>query len=518
MTFPPQGPESAGEPAHGTGAEPAESAPAPAPEVPASSPGQAPFGWTSPAGSPAPGGASAPSGWAAPAGWNSPSTPAPNSVEQQAPQWQPPAGWLVAPPARPARQVSGRSFIAIILAVAIAFAAGAAVGVSTGTTPGVAGGPGLPQPSASFPPQFAVYEQAWQILHDKYVDPTALDPTVLTYGSITGLLSAVGDTDHTRFLTPADLAAENSSLSGTVVGIGAEMSTVNGAPVIQSVIPDSPAEKAGLLGGDTVVSVDGVATDGQSVDQVVSKIRGAEGTTVVLSILRTGNTTPFNVSIVRAKVDVPSVSWAMVPGTTVADVRIEQFASNATAELVTAIAAARKAGATSLILDLRGNPGGYVDQAVGVASQFLSGGDVYREQDRTGSIKEIPVKAGGTDTDLPMAVLVDNGTASSAEIVSGALQDAKRATLIGAKTFGTGTVLQPFTLSDGSALLIGTIEWLTRDGRQIWKKGIVPDIALDSTPKGKILVPGDLSKMTAAQLAASGDAQLIKGVSIVTGN
>ena len=439
-----------------------------------------------------------PAGWAAPSGW------------------QPPAAWQVAP-VRTNSSLSGRSLIAIMLAVVIAFVAGAAVAGPGSLTPGISTTPtALPRPAGSFPPEFAVYEQAWQLLHDKYVDPSALDPTTLTYGSINGLLSAVGDTGHTRFLSPQDLAAENSSLSGSVVGIGAVMSTVNGSPVIQSVIADSPADKAGLESGDTVLSVDGTLTRGESVDAVVSKIRGAAGTSVTLSILRTGASVPFSVTIVRAKVDVPSVSWAMVPGTTVADIRIEEFSTNATTELVTDIAAARKAGATAVVLDLRGNPGGYVDQAVGVASQFLSSGDVYREQDRSGSVREIAVKDGGTDTDLPLDVLVDNGTASSSEIVAGALQDAKRATLIGAKTFGTGTVLQQFPLSDGSALLIGTVEWLTRDGRQIWKKGIVPDIALDSTPAGKVVVPNDLHQMSAAQLAASGDSQLIKAVALLT--
>jgi len=426
--------------------------------------------------------------------------------------WGPPPGWQVSAPNRN-RQASRRGVVAFILAIAIAFGAGGAIGLSAAP---VAGGTiGLPQPNVSFPPQFTVYEQAWQILQQNYVDPKALDPTTLTYGSISGLLSAVGDTDHTRFLSPQDLADENSSLSGSVVGIGAVMSTVNGAPVIQSVIPGSPAEKAGLLGGDTVLSVDDVSTQGQSIDTVVAKIRGTAGTSVTLSIEHVGATDPVSVTIVRAQVDVPSVSWALIPGTKIADIRIEQFASNATDELVSMIAAARAAGATSLVLDLRGNPGGYVDEAVGVASQFLKDGDVYREQDRSGSIKEIPVKAGGTATDLPMAVLVDNGTASSAEIVSGAIQDAKRGTLIGEKTFGTGTVLSQFKLSDGSALLIGTIEWLTRDGRQIWKQGIVPDITLDSTPKGTVITPTDLGKMSAAQLAASGDAQLLKGISVV---
>jgi carboxyl-terminal processing protease len=506
MTLPPQGTGSPDESVPGT-------SPGLVSETPlgASEPGFRPWltaGWPGPD---QPGQPAQP-GWQAPPGWQNPQAP---PAWQNPPGWQAPFGWQGPTPRRD-RQPSGRAIFAFVLVIAIAFGAGGAVGLSQGSGSGLGGSTGLLQPSSSFPPQFAVYEQAWQILHDKYVDPKALDPTTLTYGSISGLLSAVGDTDHTRFLTPQDLANENSSLSGSVVGIGAEMSTVNGAPVIQSVIPGSPAEKAGLLGGDTVLSVDGTSTDGQSVDTVVSRIRGDAGTTVTLSILHTAAAAPIEVKIVRAKVDVPSVSWAMVPGTKVADVRIEEFATNATSQLVTIIAAARKGGATALILDLRGNPGGYVDEAVGVASQFLKDGDVYREQDRTGSIKEIPIKPGGTDTDLPLAVLVDTGTASSAEIVSGALQDAKRGTLIGAKTFGTGTVLQQFPLSDGSALLIGTIEWLTRDGRQIWKQGIQPDIPLDSTPKGKIVAPVDLAKMTAAQLAASGDAQLLKGVAVLT--
>ncbi|MGH2465266.1 MAG: S41 family peptidase, partial [Candidatus Limnocylindrales bacterium] len=287
--------------------------------------------------------------------------------------------------------------------------------------------------------------------------------------------------------------------------------------VIATVIPGSPAEKAGLLSGDIIFDVDGVSTAGQSIDTVVGRIRGDAGTTVTLTIQHAASTAQFDVDIVRAKVDVPSVTWALVPGTKVADVRIEQFANNTTDDLVSTIAAARKAGATSLVLDLRGNPGGYVDEAVGVASQFLKDGDVYRSEDRSGTIKEVAVKSGGTATDLPMDVLVDNNTASSAEIVSGAIQDAKRGELIGQKTFGTGTVLSQFNLTDGSALLVGTVEWLTRDGRQIWKVGIEPDVTLASTPAGTIVTPTDLSKMSAAKLSAAGDAQLLKGISLLTG-
>jgi carboxyl-terminal processing protease len=524
MTFPPQGPGPGDQPS----ANPDPSAPdgagslaGPTSDQPAQPAPPAEWlapGWSSP--NPATPDAGSPAG----AQWGQ---PAPSSTGQSGPwgqpaaaatSWQSPQGWQPIPvqAASPKRDrlPAVRNVFALILAIAIAFAAGAAIGAPAAG--GGLAGSNLPQTSASFPPEFAVYEQAWKILHDNYVDPSALDPTALTYGSISGLMSAVGDTDHTRFLSPTDLANENSSLSGQVVGIGAEMSTVNGNPVIQSVIPGSPAEKAGLVGGDTVLSVDGVSTSGQSVDTVVSKIRGDAGTTVVLSIQHAGASSPVTISIVRAKVEVPSVSWAMIPGTKIADIRIEQFATNATKELTDQAAAARKAGATAMILDLRGNPGGYVGEAVGVASQFLKDGNVYENQDKDGKITPVAVTPGGTITDLPLVVLVDNGTASSAEIVSGAIQDAKRGELIGQKTFGTGTVLTQFPLSDGSALLIGTVEWLTRDGRQIWKQGIVPDITLDSNPKGTIVVPTDLSKMTTAQLNASGDLQLLKGISTLS--
>jgi carboxyl-terminal processing protease len=170
------------------------------------------------------------------------------------------------------------------------------------------------------------------------------------------------------------------------------------------------------------------------------------------------------------------------------------------------------------VLDLRGNPGGYVGEAVDIASQFLKDGIVYQQRDKSGKVDKEAVKPGGEAVDMPISVLVDLGTASSAEIVAGALQDAKRGELIGAKTFGTGTVLNEFTLKDGSALLVGTVEWLTRDGRQIWKQGIEPVIPLESTPPGQIVPPTDLSKMTVAELDKSGDAQLLKAIALLKGS
>ena len=398
--------------------------------------------------------------------------------------------------------------LVIVTALVLTFDLGVRVGLSGATNLPVSVSLTVP---ASLPPEFATYLQAWQILQDQYVDPTALDPQTLVWGSIDGLVRAVGDVGHTSFLTPSEWAASQSSLSGTVVGIGAAMDAESGTPLIRSVVPDSPAARAGLRSRDRIVAVDGKSTLGQAIDVVISEIRGEAGSVVRLSVAR-GDAAPFEVSVTRARIEVPAVSWALVPGTKVADIRLEEFSKGAAAQLATAITAAQDAGATALVFDLRSDPGGYVDEAAGVASLFLSDGAVYQQRDRAGKITPITVKPGAKLTDLPLVVLIDTGTASAAEIVAGALQDAGRATLVGQTSFGTGTVLAQYKLTDGSVLLIGTLEWLTRDGRQIWHHGIVPDLALTSDATDKLVTPSELSNLDAAGLASSGDASLLRAL------
>ncbi len=440
-----------------------------------------------------------------------PSTPAGNQASDR-PAWAPPRD------ERSRRSLpSALKAVGAILVIVAVFAAGIGVGQTDHAAAGASAGGSAAVP-ASLPPQFATYMEAWQILHDSYVDPSALDPQKLTYGSIDGLVQAVGDTGHTRFLTPDEVKDQHTSLSGSIVGIGALMNTDQGQPIIQSVIPGGPAEKAGLRSGDRVLTVDGKSVDGLEIDEVVKLIRGDAGTTVRLSILHDGDSAPVDYSIVRQQVTVPAVSWSLIPGTTLADLRLEEFSAGSAKEVEDAIVAAKKAGATGIVLDLRGNPGGYVGEAVDIASQFLKDGIVYQQRDKSGKVDKQAVKPGGEATDMPIEVLVDLGTASSAEIVAGAIQDAGRGQLIGAKTFGTGTVLNEFTLKDGSALLVGTVEWLTRDGRQIWKQGIQPDIPLESTPAGKIVPPSELSKLGADGLAKSGDAPLLKAIELLKGH
>jgi carboxyl-terminal processing protease len=218
--------------------------------------------------------------------------------------------------------------------------------------------------------------------------------------------------------------------------------------------------------------------------------------------------------MVRADVAVDPVSWTLVPGTRTALIRLEQFSTGAADDLIKAIGAAREAGADRLVLDLRGNPGGYVNEADAVASQFLKDGLVFIERAADGHETTHPVRAGGVATDLPMVVLVDGGTASSSEIVSGAIQDAGRAQIVGVKTFGTGTVLGEFVLSDGSALRVGTVEWLTPKGRRIWHEGITPDVIVERATDVAPILPAAVQKMTPAQVDTMADPQLARAIKL----
>jgi carboxyl-terminal processing protease len=408
--------------------------------------------------------------------------------------------WARASSFQPRRRIPGQSgrLVAAAVVLAIAFGAGLTVGRSGALTTGE-------------PKEFATFWEAWRDLHDQYVDPKALDNRTLTYGAIRGMVDSVGDTGHTTFLSPEELAAQRTSLSGSVTGIGVRLSVVGGVPIIQSVIAGSPAAKAGLRSGDSIEAVDGTLLEGKNLDQISALIRGQPGTSVQLRVGRQGVRAPLDFTITRAKVDVPAVSWAMVPNTTVADVFLEEFSQGAADQLKKAIADAQQAGARALILDLRQNPGGLAEEAVGVTSQFLTDGNVYQERDRSGHVTAVPVQKGGVAPDIALAVLVDNGTASSSEIVAGALQDAKRAKVVGERTFGTGTVLHEADLSDGSALLIGVVEWLTRDGRQIWHVGISPDTEVALSASGRLVSPDELAGLGWSGIVST-DAQLAGAV------
>jgi carboxyl-terminal processing protease len=222
-----------------------------------------------------------------------------------------------------------------------------------------------------------------------------------------------------------------------------------------------------------------------------------------------------DVTITRAHILLHNVTWNMLPGTTIAHVRIAEFSNGVSDDLIKTLGEINNQKATGLVLDLRNNPGGLLDEGVAVTSQFLKNGYVLQEKNASGEVKKIAVKSGGLATDIPMEVLINQGTASAAEIVSGALQDSGRAKLIGETTFGTGTVLNQFNLSDGSAILLATEEWLTPNGRVIWHQGIAPDIKITLSTNTTLLTPEEEKGMTQSQLQNSGDSQLLGAIQLL---
>jgi carboxyl-terminal processing protease len=407
---------------------------------------------------------------------------------------------------------------AIVLALALTFSVGIGVGR---LAPPVSGGADSMTPNPTGPLTSAqalgLIDQAWEILHDRYVGADQLDDRALAYGAIRGLTEAVGDTGHTSFLTPQQRSERANELAGSYVGIGVRIDVgQDGLPMIVAVFHGSPAETAGLKSGEEITEVEGTTTAGHDLDEVAGWVRGEAGTTVTIEVRNGPDGPERQVSIVRADVAEVVVSWAMVPGSATALLRLEQFSHGAADGVKSALTEIRAAGADELVFDLRGNPGGFVNEAVGVASQFMSSGDVYVERDAAGHETRHAVSTGGVATDLPLVVLVDGGTASSAEIVSGALQDAGRARIVGTKTYGTGTVLGEFPLADGSALRVGTVEWLTPSGRRIWHEGIVPDVAVERAADAVPMAPDDIRSMTRAEVAALKDPQLARALTLVS--
>jgi len=362
---------------------------------------------------------------------------------------------------------------------------------------------------------FGLMARAAQLIEQHYVDRRAIRPRRMTYAAIGGMVDSLGDTGHSTFLTPAMVRADEQVLKGRFHGIGAEVRMRDKQVVIVAPLDDSPAQKAGLRAGDIIFKVDGRAVAGETLEQVVDSIRGPVGTKVALSIRDPRSDRTRTVDLVRADIHEQRVSWHFVPGTRIADLRIAAFSEGTAKSLRQAVDALRSAGAQALVLDLRDDPGGLLTQAVAVASEFLPGGNVLIEKDSRGKLKPMPVEAIKDRLQLPMAVLVNAGTASAAEIVSGALQDAKRAVVVGQKTFGTGTVLEEFGLPDGSALMLAVREWLTPAGHTIWHKGIQPDVKVALGAGAAPVFPATLAALGPARLAASRDAQLLKALALL---
>lgn len=356
--------------------------------------------------------------------------------------------------------------------------------------------------------------EAWTLIHDRYVDVQAIDDQKLVGGAISGMLGTLGDDGHTRYLNPEQVQQHIEGLSGNFIGVGIQVEERDGRITVVAPLDNSPAQQAGIQSGDVLTQINGQEVTGLTIEAIVDQIRGPEGTTVSLTFERpsTGETQSYTLE--RVRLDVQSVSWSMLPDK-VAVIRIRQFSSGTSDQLQSALQAIQQQGAEEIVLDLRNNPGGLVDEAIKVASPFLpEESPVFITQERDGHQTIYSSEPMEVRTSLPLAVLVNEGSASSAEIVAGALKENGRAVVIGQPTFGTGTLLNQFPLSDGSALLLGTELWLTPSGQMIRENGIQPDILVTMgaddaqfLPSGRQATRADIKK----------DAQLQRAILELTG-
>lgn len=351
-----------------------------------------------------------------------------------------------------------------------------------------------------------LYAEALDVVRDDYVDQGAIDAEKQAYGAIEGMLDTLGDEGHTRFLTPEEREQNQEGLSGTYVGIGVQLETRDGEAVVTSPIEGSPAEKAGVEAGDVILAVDGKDVRDGDVSGIASRVKGPEGTKVELTVSRGGERRTFDLE--RAQIDSSSVSWARIPDSDVAHIGLASFSDDSAEELRKAFEEARSGGARRFVLDLRNNPGGRLDQAVEAAGFFLEpGSTAYVREDASGGREKVEVEGEPGLTDAPLVVLVNGASASSSEILSGALRDNDRATVVGETTVGTGTVLSEFELDDGSSILLGVAEWLTPDGDFIRETGIEPDVKVAQPDGDEAVYPSDEADLSRAELL-EGDEQL----------
>ncbi|HEV2831204.1 MAG TPA: S41 family peptidase [Hanamia sp.] len=323
--------------------------------------------------------------------------------------------------------------------------------------------------------EFSKLYTAYDTLKNSYFEDVEQED--LINGAINGMVQALDD-PYSDYMDTKEAKNFHESISSSFEGIGAEIQELDGFIQIVSPIKESPAEKAGLKPNDKVISVDGKSIQGMSATEAVLLIRGEKGSTVTLSIERPGMTEPMDVSIVRDTIPIETVYGEMIEGEEgIAKVQLTSFSENTTKELINTLNELESQGMKGLVLDLRQNPGGLLDQAIAIASLFLPDNEMILQiEDREGNRQEIKSSSSHSNPDVPLVVIVDKGSASASEILAGAFKESGNITLVGEKTFGKGTVQRAQDFKDGSNLKFTTEKWLTPKGNWIHKKGITPDI------------------------------------------
>ncbi len=405
-----------------------------------------------------------------------------------------------------------RSLVLIFVTLALvvcSFGGGALTGYFVSQQRGIVLGPPRIQTTPVSPTEagtpadlaetFAPFWEAWDLVHQMYVDQP-LNDTALMEGAIRGMMEALND-PYSGYWDVRETQDANNAMTGEYDGIGAYVDTGGEYLTIINPIPGTPAEAAGLRPGDQIIAVDGEDVTGMDPDLVrLTRVMGPAGTDVTLTIRREGVDEPFDVTITRAHIVIPSVTAEMLDNN-IAYIQVSIFGDDTDTELREALREAMANNPSGLILDLRNNGGGYLNVAVNIASEFIPQGVILYEVYGDGTRRPYEARSGGLATEIPMVVLVNEYSASASEIVAGALQDYGRATLVGTTTFGKGSVQNWMPLSNGGTLRVTIARWETPNGRSIHGQGIDPDVVVE---------------MTEADYEAGRDPQLEAAIQILT--
>lgn len=354
-------------------------------------------------------------------------------------------------------------------------------------------------PTGATTVDFAKFWTVWEKIQTTYYDKTKLDGQKMLNGAISGMIGSLND-PYTLYLPPQQNTDFKDGLAGQFQGIGAELGMNNKQIIVVAPLSGSPAEKAGIKAGDAILRVDGKSTAGWDISQAVSNIRGKKGTKVVLTVMHKGETESQDITIVRDVIVVKSVDgWVKQvksvenikqtdilknnQGDSVAYIRLSQFGDETNKDWVTLVTklmadAEKEENFKGIVLDLRNNPGGYLTDATFIAGEFLNEGTTVVIQDSGNEKQALRTSRKGVLQNVPLVVLVNKGSASASEIVSGAMQDYSRAKLIGETSFGKGTIQQAEDLGDGAGLHVTIAKWLTPKERWIHEKGLTPDVSV----------------------------------------
>ena len=347
---------------------------------------------------------------------------------------------------------------------------------------------------------FSLFWDVWRIIQEEYVGRETIDYQEMLHSAIQGMLRALED-PHTRFLTPQDSKIFLGEIKGFFEGVGMEIGIRQGKLQVIAPLENTPAQKAGLKAGDKIIQIDGKSTYGITIEQAVMLIRGEKGTQVTLSINREGWLTPQNITITRAKIEIPSLSWELKENN-IAHIKLYHFSATANSDFQKIASEILNSPAEKIILDLRNNPGGYLNIAKNIAEWFLERGQIIAIECFGEERRQRKHRARGNEKLLgyPIVVLINQGSASGAEILASALRDNRGIKIIGETSFGKGAIQQLKELRQGAHLKVTIANWLTPKGELIAEKGLTPDIEI---------------KMTIEDFQKERDPQLDKAIEII---